>query len=57
MTENVKTPKSVYLMLGAGFAVGAISMAGIYGARGISVSKALAASPTTQVRTISAPNR
>ena len=57
MNDKIQTPKSVYLLLGAGFAVGAVSMAGIYGAKGVHVNQAFAATPPAETRTISAPNR
>jgi serine protease Do len=55
MNPNTKSQKSVYVTLGAGFAIGAICMAGLYSGAG---SKAFAEShlPSFAQRTISAPS-
>ncbi|MDR3689244.1 MAG: trypsin-like peptidase domain-containing protein [Fimbriimonas sp.] len=60
MNQNPHTPKSVYVTLGAGFVLGAVFMAGIYGKGFMPFSKALASDnhlPSFQARTISAPSR
>ncbi len=60
MKETKKTPKSVYITLGAGFAVGAICMAGISGYNALPLSRAFGADthlPSFQTRMISAPSR